>query len=96
MTKLSKTTIETLDYCISTLKMAQKLLEWERYKAAEGVELDDASEQTVLDAALDHDMTCAEVYEILAADSQEKRRSVLESQLYRDFEPDKDIRKTYD
>ena len=76
MTRASKTTIDNLDYCINTLRMAQKLLEWERYKAVEGIELDDVSEQTVLDAALEHNMTCAEVYEILSEDAEVKRESI--------------------
>ena len=80
----SKTTINNIDYCINVMQLAVKILEWERIKAEQGIKIDEASEQTILDIAIDHDLTCAEVYEVLSGDEQLRRDSILRSLSYYD------------
>ena len=86
----SKTTLDNIDYCINTLKLATKILEWERIKAEQGISLDETSEQTILDIAIDHDLTCAEVYEVLSGEEQQRRDSILRSLSYYDTSRDDD------
>lgn len=90
MTRVSKTTIDAIECCISSLGIAQKLLAWEAYKMAQDVTIDDVSEQTVIDIALEYDLPCGDVYEILSDESQEtpkhsaskgKSRSIWDSGL---------------
>lgn len=80
----SKTTINNLDYCINVLNLAVKILEWEKVKAEQGISLDETSEQTILDISIDHDLTCAEVYEVLSGEEQQRRDSILRSLSYYD------------
>lgn len=86
----SKTTINNLDYCINVLNLVVKILEWEKTKIEQGIQLDEKSEQTILDIAIDQDITCAEVYDVLSGEEQQRRDSILRSLSYYDTARDDD------